>query len=154
MNIAQIPLQQQRVTDPHHQRVQMGTDILVAPVRRQHIDAIAPPQAQRAQRTPDHLAARCDQYLHGRGFHRRDLIDPLELPVFLQAQQFGHAGAQHHPVADLQDHRLEIAAQRKIAAQHVDQSHAFAFEQAHTQHLAADQVAVGGNHHLGKELHV
>ena len=45
-----------------------------------------------------------------------------------------------------------LAQQLGIAADHVDQAHAVAFEQLHTLHLAADQVAVGRDHRLGEEL--
>ncbi len=72
----------------------------------------------------------------------------------MQAQQLGHLGPQHHPVADLQLHPLQVAPQRQIAADHVDQPHALAPEQLHAQDLAPDQVAFGGDHRLGEKLHL
>ncbi len=49
-------------------------------------------------------------------------------------------------------HALEITAQRGVAANDIDQPHAFAFEQLHAGDFAANQVAFGRDHGLGKEL--
>ena len=74
--------------------------------------------------------------------------------VLLKGQQFGHARAQHHPVARLQHHIGQQPPQRGIAAQHVDEPHATALEKPHIARVLADQVAVLGQRQFGEELHL
>ena len=145
---------EQRVTDAHDQFVQLPPDILIPPMHGQRINAVAPPQAHCTEAATHHLADRGDQHLDCGGLDRRNLIDAAQFLVALQAEQLGDLRAQHHPVTDLQFHPLQVAAQRRVAADDVDQTHTFTFEKLHSQHLAPDQVAVGGDHGLGKKLHL
>lgn len=119
----------------------------------QRIDAIAAAQTHFAQRAPDHPAARGNQHLDRFGLHRRQLVDDPHVGAVLHPQQFRHFGAQHHAVARLQHHGLQIAAQRQIAAQHVDHPHARTFELLHLQHRSADQHGIFGDRHFGEVFH-
>ncbi len=47
--------QKQCVANAHDQIVQLPADVLVPPMHRQRIDAVAPPQAHRTKRPADHL---------------------------------------------------------------------------------------------------
>ena len=153
LNILGRAFKQKRIANPHHKIVKLAADILVPPVHGQRINPVAPPQAHAAKRAAHHLAARRDQNLDGAGFNRRDLIDPLEAFVTLQAEQFGHLRAQNDAVADLKRHTAQVAAQRLIAPDHVDKAHPLAFEKLHPGHFAPDQVAVRRDHRLGEKLH-
>ena len=58
-------LEQQRVADPHHHVVELAADVLVPPVHRQRIDAVAAPQPEAAERAADQPAVGQDQRLDG-----------------------------------------------------------------------------------------
>ena len=82
-------------------------------------------------------APRRDQHLDGRGAHLAELVDGLELLRLLQAQNLGHFGAQHEPVALFELHPRHVAAERRVAPQHVDQAHPVALEQLHLVDVCA-----------------
>ena len=145
---------QQRVAHADHDVVDLAADVAVAPVDRQRIDAVAPPQAHRAHPPTDHAAIGRDENLDGGSLDCRHLVDPAQLAVPLQRQKLGHLGPENDAVAHLERDALEVAAQRLVAPDHVDQTHALALEQLHAKHLAPDQVAVGGNDRLGEEPHL
>ncbi len=152
LNILGRAFQQQGITDHHHQIVQLAADILVPPMHRQRIDAVTAAQAKLPQRPPDHAAAGRDQHLHRLGLDRGQLVHQPNVLVFLHAQEFRHLGPQDHPVTRLQHHRIKVAAQRGIAAQHIDQPHAGPLEEIHIQRTLPDQPRILRQRHLGKEF--
>jgi len=56
-------LKQQRIAHAHHQIIKLPSDVLVAAVNRQRINAVAPPQTQRPQRAANHLAPGRNEHL-------------------------------------------------------------------------------------------
>ena len=121
-------------------------------MHRQRIDAVTAAQAQLTQGPPDHAAAGRNQHLHRLGLDRGQLVHQPHVLVFLHPQQFRHLGPQDHAVARLQDHRVEVAAQRGIAAQHIDQPHAGPLEKVHIQRPLPDQPRILGQRDLGEEF--
>ena len=116
-------LEQQRVAHAHRHLVELAPDVLVPAVDRQRVDAVAPAQAQRAQRAPHQPAARRDQRLHGRRAARAHAVDERHLARILEPQQLAHVGPQHDAVALDERHVGELAAQGLVAAQDVDDAH-------------------------------
>jgi hypothetical protein len=152
-DVVGVALQQQRVADADHHVLQLDRRLLVAPVHRQRIDAIAPPQPQLAQRAADQQAAGRDQRLHRLAVLLRQPVHRAQRLGAAQVDQVGDGAAQHHPVPGLKRHRAQRAAQRLVAAQHVDHPHAVALEQRRLQRLLTDHRRVLRDRDLGHELH-
>ena len=153
LDIGRCAFEQERVAHLDRQVIELP-DILVPPVHRQRIDTVSPPQPHCTQLAPHHPAARGDQHLDRRRLDGRNLIDPPQFAVALQAQEFGHLGPQDHTVTHLQLNALEVAPQRYVTPNDVDQPHTFALEKLDPGHLAADQVGSGRDDGLGKKLHL
>ena len=119
----------------------------------QNVDPVTTAQAQLAQGAADQAAAGRDQHLDGFGFDRGQLVDQPDVLALLQAQKLGHFGAQDDPVALGKDHGAQIAAQRGVAAQHVDHPHAIGAEQVDLEHRAADEARTLGHGDLGEVFH-
>ena len=146
--------EQQRVADPHHDLVELAADVLVAPVHGERIDAVAPAQAQAAERAADELAVGHDQRLDHRRPLRADPVDERHRVRVLQAEELLHLGAEHHPVALGERHVGELPPEALLAAQHVDDPHAVALEDADVHRPLPDQRRALGHHDLGEELHL
>ena len=119
----------------------------------QGIDTEPAAQTQLAQGPANHLTSGGDQRLNRGGLYRRQLVHHPQFAVLLQTQKLGHFGAQNHAVTGVQFDVLHVTAQRGIAAQHVDQAHALAFEQVNVHDRLSDQLGILGDRDLGEKLH-
>ena len=73
-----------------------------------------------------------------------------DLAALLHAQKLAHLRAQHDAVAHLELDRAHVAAQRGVAAQHVDHPHAVAAEDVGLQRRLPDQARAFGHRDLGE----
>ena len=69
LNVLGRPFQQQGITNPHNQFIQLTADILVPTVHSKRINTVAAAQTQRAKGAANHLAPRRNQHFDGRRFH-------------------------------------------------------------------------------------
>ncbi len=151
-NVIGRTFQKQRIAHAHDQIVKLGSNVLVAPVNRQNVDAIAPPKPELPERTTDQRRPGRNQHLDRAGLARGELVDGADIRACLKAQKLFHLRPQNHPVAGFERHGGDIAAQRGVAPQNIDHAGAFAPEYLHLADRFADQFAVLGHRDLGEKL--
>ena len=153
LNVLRRAFQQERIPHPHNQIFDLVADVFVTTMHSKRVDAIATTQAHLAQLAPNHPRFRGNQHFDCGGFNGRQLVHPTQFFVPLQAQQLCHRGPQHNTIPDLQGHTRQITPQRLVATHHVNQPHAFAFEQLNVEHFTTNKVRFRWNDRFGKEPH-